>query len=70
MGPNNRNATGIKNYANTAESLCSTLVTTTRRPASAHRTARAANYRRNLEGRRTLIDGYLESPFPTACCCI
>ena len=36
----------------------------TRRPASADRTARAANY---IEGRRTLIDGYLESSFPTAC---
>ena len=35
----------------------------TRRPASDDRTARAANFRR----RRTLIDGYLESPFPTAC---
>ena len=35
----------------------------TRRPASADRTARAANYRRRI----TLIDGYLERPFPTAC---
>ena len=41
----------------------------TRRPASADRTARAANFRWDLEAtyRRTLIDGYLESPFPTAC---
>jgi len=39
----------------------------TRRPASADRTARADNFRRDLRRRRTLIDGYLESPFPTAC---
>ena len=38
----------------------------TRRPASADRTVRAANFRRDLERRRTLINGYLESPFPTA----
>jgi len=36
--------------------------------ASADRTARAANFRRDLKATyRTLIDGYLESPFPTAC---
>ena len=28
---------------------------------------RAANFRRDLRRRRSLIDGYLESPFPTAC---
>jgi len=40
----------------------------TRRPASADRTVRDANFRRELEATyRTLIDGYLESPFPTAC---
>jgi len=44
------------------------LTIDTRRPAFADRTARAANFRRDLEATyRTLIDGYLESPFPTAC---
>jgi len=41
----------------------------TRMPASADRTARAANFSRGGTYRRprTLTDGYLESPFPTAC---
>ena len=44
------------------------IPTVTRRPASADRTARAANFSRGGTYRqsRTLIDGYLESPFPTA----
>ena len=39
----------------------------TRRPASDDRTARRQFQAGLKRRRRTLIDGYLESPFPTAC---